>query len=459
MTGNRRPRRSRERRRKRAEYSEDPRIATVQVMLAVDGEQGSFRELLPPALEALDVRARARCQAWCYGLARFHIALGDRLDGLLDKPLKSRDADLAWLLELGLYQLQYSDIPAPLVVSETVEAVEGLDKDWARGLVNAVLRRSLREGRAVTEDPATAQAFPEWMYQQLVIDWGDQAEAIAAASNVQGPMTVRVGTGDLTSTAQAFADAGLPASAGTRASAALVLDAPTDVSHLPGFGQGAVSVQDESAQLAIELLCKEASAGGRMLDACAAPGGKTAHALDTGHFSEIVALDVDAGRMKRVADTLQRLGRSDDVTAICADVVDIDSWWDGKGFDAVLLDAPCSGTGVIRRHPDIKLLRRESDIAALAAAQARMLEAAWKVLAPGGWLMYTTCSIFKTENERQIAGFIEQCEDLGELGVLPESAGYARVDPATGITLGRQWLPDEPLDGDGFWYSLMRRAG
>lgn len=455
--------RRRTRSRRRSARTEDPRVAAVSVLLAVDNDQGSFRDQLPLALEALSPNDRPRCQAWCYGLARYHIALAERLGRLLDKPLKARDADLGWLLELGLYQLEHSEVPAPLVVSETVNAVEGLDnKSWARGLVNAVLRRALRERESGAEspllDPALRHAMPSWIYQSLLNDWGARAETVAEASNQQGPMTVRVAGDDanVSTMLARFADAGIGATGGERARNALVLDHPIDVAELPGFAEGAVSVQDESAQLAIEILADAAPAGARLLDACAAPGGKTAHALDTGHFGDIVALDSDPARLARVSDTLKRLGRSDDVVTHRADAAQIDAWWDGQPFDAVLLDAPCTGSGVIRRHPDIKLLRRESDVQALTLIQATLLDRLWTVLAPGGHLLYATCSIFKSENEEQIAAFLHNHADA-EACAIPAHAGLACPDQSNPV--GRQFLPIDAAGGDGFWYALLRRAG
>ncbi len=429
-------------------------------MCAVADQQGSFRDRLPQALAGLEPAERPRCQAWCYGLARYHVALSARLQQLMQKPLKARDADLAWLLQLGLYQLEHSDVPAPLVVSETVEAVEQLDKSWARGFINAVLRRAVREREAGAEpEPATdAQryAFPEWLYQRLLSDWGDRAPDIAQASNEQAAMCLRVagGAANLETVEAEFDAAGMPTRRGTRATAALLLETAVDVESLPGFAAGAVSVQDESAQLAVELLAAVTPEGARLLDACAAPGGKTAHALDSGRFGPIVALDQSASRLARVQQTLDRLGRSDAASLVVADAAELDDWWDGKSFTAVLLDAPCSGSGVIRRHPDIKLLRDEEDVEALVKTQARLLDAAWKVLAPGGHLLYTTCSVFKSENEDQVACFIERHPDA-QVCAIDSLAGQARPD--SGPILGRQWISDSSQAGDGFWYSLLTR--
>ena len=448
-------------RRRPVEGGGGPRMAAVRVLCAVADQEGSFRDRLPEALAGLEPAERSRCQAWCYGLARYHVALSARLQQLMQKPLKARDADLSWLLQLGLYQLEHSEVPAPLVVSETVEAVEHLDKSWARGFVNAVLRRAVRESEAGTVPPlatdAERYAFPNWLYQRLVTNWGDRAPALAQASNEQAAMSLRVagGAAALDALEAELAAAGMPATRGMRATAALILQTPVDVAELPGFSVGAVSVQDESAQMAVELLISAVPAGARLLDACAAPGGKTAHALDSGHFGPIVALDKSASRLARLQQTLDRLEHSKAVSLVSADAARVATWWDGVPFDAVLLDAPCSGSGVIRRHPDIKLLRDELDVEELVQTQARLLDAAWEVLAPGGHLLYATCSVFKSENEDQVARFVKRHPNA-EVCSLDPRAGEARPD--TGFALGRQWLPDNARSGDGFWYALLTRA-
>lgn len=441
-------------------HSDNPRIAAVRVLQAISAEHGSFRDRLPEALAGLATADRSRCRAWCYGLARFDLRLQFELDALLDKPLKARDADLAWLLKLGLHQLQSSDVPAPLIVSETVEATELLDKSWARGLVNAVLRRYLREREAgslpVPPSTAVAQAMPDWIFERLTKDWGAEAGALAEISNQQAPMTLRLAAGadGLDQGLRRFEAAGLSVYPGQRAAAALRLETPLDVVDLPGFGDASVTVQDESAQLAVELLVESTPADGRLLDACCAPGGKTLHALDSGHFAELVALDVSAERLARVSESLQRRPEDARLSLQCADAAAPDTWWDGRAFDVILVDAPCSGSGVIRRHPDIKLLRSEADMTRLHETQAALLDALWQVLAPGGFLMYCTCSVFQSENEGQIARFFERCGDA-RLVPLPARAGRAR--PGEQQALGRQWLPTCAEHGDGFWYALLQR--
>lgn len=438
----------------------NPRAATVRVMVAVAGERGSFRDRLPEALATLAPAERSRCRAWCYGLARYHVALAARLQPLLAKPLKSKDSDLGWLLQLGLYQLEHNEVPAPLVVSETVEAVENLDKSWARGFVNAVLRRAVREreeGSApMPASDAERYAMPDWIYRRLVTDWGEHAPALAVASNQQAGMCLRLARESaFDAYTEDLASKGMNATRGQRARAALWLESPVEVEALPGFTEGYVSVQDESAQLAVELLAAAVPAGTRLLDACAAPGGKTAQAADTGHFAQIHALDQSSTRLTLLQRTLERCSHADAVTVVNADAADISQWWDGVLFGAVLLDAPCSGSGVIRRHTDIKLLRDEEDVAELVHTQARLLDAVWEVLAPGGHLLYTTCSIFKTENEDQIARFIARTPDAVACP-LEDRVGFAR--PQAEAPLGRQYLPGDAREGDGFWYALITRT-
>lgn len=444
-----------------AAATDNPRIAAIAVMRAISQQHGSFSDRLPLALAGLAPADRPRCHAWCFGLARHDILLQYRLSQLLDKPLKSRDADLEWLLKLGLYQLTYSEVPAPLVVSETVEIASLLDKDWARGLINAVLRRYLREREAgrhlPPDDPAIASAYPDWLYRRLQADWGEVAATVAATGNEQAPMTVRVtaGASHVGDTLDTLSAAGVSASPGTRAGAALVLDEAMDVLELPGFSEGKLTVQDESAQLAVELLTESVPGGGRLLDACAAPGGKTLHAIDSGHFTDIVALDVSADRLARIADALARREDRLAPSLLCADAGDVSGWWDQRSFDVVLLDAPCSGSGVIRRHPDIKLVRREADVEALVSQQAQLLDALWQVVKPGGYLMYCTCSIFASENEDQVKRFLARRDDASAV-LLSARAGLAR--PNEQLALGRQWLPTTRTGGDGFWYSLLRRS-
>jgi len=434
----------------------DVRIAAVRTLQGLVDGGGSLTRRLPRTLAALAPADRARCQGFCYGLARWHVRLQAVAAQLMKSPLKPKDQDLAWLIELGLYQLLHTDAPASRVVDESVEASATLGKGWARGLVNAVLRRALRERDTLDDalDEAQRCAHPHWLYRRLAADWPIELPALRAANNTQAPMTLRIGpgAGDREAYRAALTDTGLQATPLTEARQALQLSVPVAVERLPGFDRGHASVQDVSAQLTVQLLIDTVPAGARLLDACAAPGGKTGHAAQSGHFGDIVALDDDPARLQRLQGTLSRLGCADAVSLRLADAGAPADWWDGQAFEAVLLDAPCSGTGVIRRHPDIKLLRRDADIAALVAGQARLLDALWSLLAPGGSLLYATCSVLKVENEAQVAAFLTRTPDA-RVGSLPGVAGLSR--PAQ-EPIGVQRLPGVH-DGDGFWYARLVR--
>jgi len=315
-----------------------------------------------------------------------------------------------------------------------------------------VLRRYQREqavlDAAAEAEPVARHAHPHWLLTRLQQDWPDDWQAVCAANNARAPMTLRVNTlrGSPADYQQRLTEAGLAATSQPHAPAALVLTEPTDVAALPGFAAGDVSVQDAAAQLAAPLL--DVQAGQRVLDACAAPGGKTAHLLENNPSAELVALDNDAARLDRVAETLARLQLA--ARLLHADAGQVVDWWDGKPFDRILLDAPCSASGVIRRHPDIKALRRAVDIDALAAQQARLLDALWPCLAPGGKLLYVTCSVLAAENGRQVKTFLARTPDAA---ALPLAADWGR--PAGH---GRQILPGE-ADMDGFFYALLVKTG
>ena len=444
----------------------DPRVATVRLMARLESGGGSLSALLPDATAALGAHDARRVRAWCHELARRHHRLDGLLAPLLEKPLKAKDRDLHWLLELGLMQAldavgaerEGDDRAAAPSVDAAVGATAALGKPWARGLVNGVLRRALRERAALLaglDEPARL-SHPAWLLARLAADWPGTWRELARANDERAPMTLRV-AGDRDAYRARLATAGIGAAPGTRAATALVLDAPVPVERLPGFDVGEASVQDESAQLAAAILADACPPGARLLDACAAPGGKTAHALETGRFGEALALDVDPARLERVAATLARIGRPDGARLVAADAADPDAWWDGAPFDAILLDAPCSGTGVVRRHPDIKLLRRESDVEALVALQARLLDALWTVLAPGGHLLYATCSVLADENERQVRRFLGRTPDAASAPLPPATGEPRELGPGAAAPGGQ--IPTGAEGSDGFWYALLRRAG
>lgn len=393
------------------------RLVCIELMVELQTRGGSLTRLLPLAQARVADSEQAQLQAWSYGFARWSGQLRALVDQLLDKPLKAKDLDVYLLMQLGIFHLRHTPMASHAAVNETVKVLKRLKKPWAKALVNAVLRNYQRRQLKLETALSVSEqlSHPTWLLETIQQDWPQNWERICEANNLQGPMTLRVNrchvsVGDYQ---KRLEEKGLQSSAVAEVSDALVLQSPVPVGVLPGFDQGHVSVQDAAAQLAGLQLARHVPAGGRLLDACAAPGGKTAHALEQQHFSSLVALDHDAQRLERVADTLARLNLQDKAQLIAADAVELDSWWDGRKFDAILLDAPCSGSGVIRRHPDIKLLRRATDMAPLVSMQASLLDALWNTLVPGGVLVYATCSILKDENERQVASFIERTPDAG----------------------------------------------
>ncbi len=426
-----------------------PAAARALARLLRDGV--SLDTALPHALDAVAPDARALVSELCYGTLRWHPRLEALATRLLHRPLRARDSDVLALLLLGLYQLQRMRIPDHAAVAETVAGADALGKRWARGLLNAALRRYQRERealeRAVDADPAVACAHPAWLLDALRRAWPEAWQGIAAANNARAPMALRVNLARGTRDAylERLAPAGLAASPIPHTEAGLQLAEPCDVARLPGFAEGDVSVQDGAAQLAASLLAPES--GARVLDACAAPGGKSAALLERRPApGTLLALDRSEARLERLHDTLARIGGQAQVLA--ADAGTPGDWWDGIPFDAVLLDAPCSGSGVIRRHPDIKLLRRADDLPRLAAEQARLLAALWPLVAPGGCLLYATCSVLPDENDKQISHFLAAHPDAEEP---PIDAAWGRPGRH-----GRQILPGE--NGmDGFYYARLRR--
>lgn len=368
----------------------------------------------------------------------------------------ARKPPAAWLdaLLLTALALIWDEAQAPYAPHTLVDQAVEAAKQRARGqsgFVNAVLRRFLRERDALVaateSDPVARWNHPQWWIQQLRRDWPAQAEALLAANNQHPPMSLRVNArrGDAAGYVQRLGETGIAAAAA--GSHGVVLAKPQPVQALPGFAEGVVSVQDGAAQLAAPLLLGPGGLkpGARVLDACAAPGGKTAHLLELAEL-DVLALDADTKRLARVQETLGRLGLRAELKA--ADARDATVWWDGRPFDAILLDAPCSASGIVRRHPDVRWLRRESDLAALARTQAQLLDALWPLLAPGGRLLYCTCSVFPIEGKHQIDAFLQRAPD-------------ARAGPSPGHLLpvadNRQRASATLLDG--FFYALIEKSG
>lgn len=395
----------------------------------------------------------------CYGTLRFLPALEILAKHLLNKGLKEKDSDILALLLIGLYQIRHLRVSDHAAVSETVQAAKQLKKPWATGLLNGALRTCLRELESLETEFAKnrvfASAHPEWLINSIERQWPDQAEQIFAGGNSRPPMTLRVNLArtDRSSFLAELEQASFAASPGQICPSAVQLANAVAVHRIPGFEQGQASVQDEGAQLAAYLL--NPKKGDKVLDACAAPGGKTGHLLEYCPDISLLAMDIDQNRISRVEENLQRLNYSADVQV--ADASDPESWWSKQPFDCILLDAPCSGSGVIRRHPDIKHLRTPEDISGFRERQIKLLEALWSTLAEGGKLLYVTCSILKSENQDVVSHFAKSKNDLTLLDMQIEGASDEFAARSFACNPGIQLLP--MAEGqDGFYYALMTKA-
>jgi 16S rRNA (cytosine967-C5)-methyltransferase len=433
------------------------RAQAALLLMQVADEGRSLDALLENRSDAPQERGLLRSLS--YGSVRWYWRLLEVLTRLCSQPPKDLQPEVRALALVGLYQLLHTDIAAHAAVAETVEAARSLNLNRATGLLNAILRRCQREADAITSSVdaslAARTAHPQWLVSQLQQDWPDQAESILMANNEHPPFWLRVNTRHLTRdkyrdllTAQ-----GIQAEISNHAPEALLLPHAVEVTSLPGFSDGWVSVQDAAAQLAAHLVA--AAAGQRVLDACAAPGGKTCHMLELqSQLKEMVAIDISAPRLRRVYGNLKRLGL--EATLMTGDAGDPDSWWNGRLFERILLDAPCSATGVIRRHPDIKLLRRASDIRNMADTQQQLLHTLWPMLAPGGRMVYASCSALKAENEQNILAFLAQHSDARDVTKQAmQGLGFtaAHVLSTTGLAIqaGQEGM-------DGFYYACLHKT-
>jgi len=389
---------------------------------------------------------RALVQELAYGTLRFLGQLRGVVQGLVDRPLSDKDVEA--LLLVAAYQLVHTAAPSHAVVDGAVRATARSGKSSARGLTNAVLRSFLRRREEVlaqvARDPEARFSYPLWWVERVRSEYRERYDAILDAGNARPPLALRVNRramardeylellGAQGIDAQPIGDSGV------------IVTRPRPVAELPGYADGAFSVQDAGAQLAAPLL--DVKDGMRVLDACAAPGGKTTHLAELASL-DLVALDIDGKRLERIAQNLSRLGLSAQLVA--ADAANTPAWWDGRCFDRILIDAPCTASGVVRRHPDAKWLRREDDIAAFAAQQQRLLRSLWPCLAGGGKMLYATCSIFGEENEEQIATFIGSYSDAKRETIV-----------LSGNAEGGQLLPAGPRaehNHDGFFYALLQK--
>jgi len=428
----------------------------------VDGVVNDGRSL-DVAITENEVRVspdnRSLLRMLCYGTLRQHWRLQSWIDQLISKPLRKRDRVVNSLLAIGLYQIVEMRIPDHAVVSETVAATRVLRRPKLSGLVNACLRRFNRED-LVSGDPADEQAewnHPTWLIERIKKDWPGDWQAILAANDERAPMWLRVNAAKVSANQylDRLRDVGMDAETIDGIPDAVRLAEPQMVENLPGFADGETSVQDAAAQIAARWLLKDRlshSVTCRVLDACAAPGGKSGHLLEVGGDDIVlVAVDSDPTRIARLAENLARIGRN--ATIIAADASKPEGWWDGMPFDGILLDAPCSASGVIRRHPDIKLLRRESDLGHLTTLQLGVLGALWPLLAPGGLLLYATCSVIAAENDEVVGQFLKDHDDAVENDVLPNNNIR---DLMRRKACGYQILPGT-AGLDGFYYAALQK--
>nr|ACY24835.1 ribosomal RNA small subunit methyltransferase B [uncultured organism] len=423
------------------------RAAAAQVLAKILQGQGSLSSLLPTIQPQVAEQDRPLLQELCFGTCRYQPQLSAYVECLVDKPLRAKDSDIQALLLLGLYQLLHTRIPDHAALGETVEVTRFLKKPWATSLVNGVLRKFQRDKSKLDKLLAQNYSFqtnhPAWIEATLRKNWPNQLDQIIAANNSHPPFTLRINTQKI-SRAEYLAllqDLEINAAATPFSPYGITLEHACDPRKLPLFSDGWVSVQDEAAQLSADLL--QLSPKLRVLDACCAPGGKTGHMLEVEPSLHVTALDADERRLSRVRENLTRLGVNANV--LCGDGTKTD-WWDGELFDRILLDAPCSATGIIRRHPDIKVLRTPDELDKLGELQAKLLNNLWSLLKPGGVLIYATCSVMPKENTQVIEAFLKRKRD----------ATCDLLDASWGIeqAYGRQLLPS--TEGhDGFYYARL----
>jgi 16S rRNA (cytosine967-C5)-methyltransferase len=383
----------------------------------------------------------------CYGVLRSYFELAFYRDQLLRKKLPRKHGDLDLLILCGIYSIRNLKRPPHASVNATVETTRSLNKSWASGMVNGVLRNFLRQQEKLeqiaADSPEARTNHPRWLLDMLEHQWPAFSDDIITANNLPAPMTLRVNARRTTLAAylEQLVESSIVASPIPGAPFALQLAQPMPVEILPGFADGLVSVQDEASQLVAPLLAAEP--GNQVLDACAAPGGKTCHLLELTPEIELLAIDKDPDRILQVEQNLIRLGHACKTEA--RDIINVTD----RQFDRILLDVPCSATGIIRRHPDIKLLREEDDIVKLSTTQLRLLEHAWQLLSPGGLLVYATCSVLPHENEQVVSRFVASRDDIT---VLPVDIvqGHARE-------IGRQLFP-QPDSHDGFYLARLQKA-
>jgi len=428
-------------------------IAARALDLMLSRGRNLDRALAEAGLDSLGARDRSLANALAYGAVRNQLRNQRIIDQLVARPFRRRDSVIAALISVGLFALTESRRPDYAIVSATVAAAPELGRPQMKGLVNALLRRFLRE-----RDELLAHAnqydearwlHPEWLITQIRKDWPNDWQEILTAGNQQAPMWLRINLAH-TNRNDWLARLGTETVAlPEQFPAAVMLAEPMPVDDLPGFRDGDCSVQDIASQAAAVLL--KPQPGMRVLDACAAPGGKAMHILEhCPGIRELVALDESSARLERVKENFRRSGI--EATVIQGDARKPEAWWDGKLFERILLDAPCSATGVIRRHPDIRYLRKQADIEQLAKQQYKMLQALWPLLKPGGLLLYSTCSLLRAENDQVVERFVQAKADAKIVAIKMDISG-STFDKSAGL----QMLPGR-IDNDGFYYALIERT-
>ena len=428
----------------------NPRASAALAVQRVVHRGWQLPSTLERMLDGQSAENRRLINEMASGTVRWYWLLEHLLSTLLERPLRRKDQDLQCLLYVGLYQLEFMHKPQYATVSETVDATGALGKFWARGLVNAVLRKFLRIRAELDFEKFSDVcrfSHPGWMIKAIKRDWPECWQSILAANNQKPGMTLRVNI-NRTSVEEylhVLQNAGIDANADTASPVAVKLCERTSVDRLPGFHEGIVSVQSTASQLA--ALSLDLAPGQRVLDACSAPGGKLLHIQEIApELDEVVAVDIDKARAGQIVDNLTRAGQS--ATLVVADASDPDDWWDGRRFDRILIDAPCSALGVVSKHPDIKHHRKPADIDRVVEVQGKLLNALLPLLNRNGKLLYTTCSILARENDSQIGKLLHDhseftCEHLPSAIGQPTKYGRQRLQGKAG--------------SDGFYYASITR--
>lgn len=428
------------------------RALATEILYRLCTESVSLDHLFASHLKAVTgTREKAFVSDLCFGVMRWYPRLDFYLQQLLDKPIRQKNLKLRLLCWVGLYQIACQRTADHGAVSATVNACDALSLQWAKAMVNAILRHFIRRRetiqQAADDNEVARYAHPAWLLQAIKTDWPDGWQAILEGNNQAPPMSLRINARCTTRDdyARLLQEKSIEYREISACPQALILESAYDTGELPGFNEGLVSVQDGAAQLAAAFL--QAAPGHRVLDACAAPGGKTCHILEREpRLHSLLAVDIKNARLHKLRDNLERLGLEAVIKA--ADVTQPDTWWDGEPFDRILVDAPCSATGVIRRHPDIKMLRQPADIDVIRTVQMNILDSLWPLLASDGKLLYVTCSIMRRENDEIIGNFLDQ-DHNAELDLIDQC-------PGTRTQYGCQIFPGQQ-DLDGFYFARLKK--